>query len=274
MMNWLRKPATDTQITHGARLWLYVLGILVMVFLILPTVIVIPMSFSDSQYLEFPPREWSIRWYEHYLGSNAWMMATETSFKAGFLTMLVATPMGTMAAYGLYLSTLRIATFVYVLLITPIVVPIILVAIGVFYAYARLGMVNTLTGLVLAHTILALPLVMVVVSSALKSYDMNQELVARSLGASRFKAFFLVTLPQIRFAVTTAALLSFLTSFDEVIIAMFVSGGENSTLTRNMFNALRDQIDPTIAAISSIMILVSSLLLAASQVFGRTRGDR
>lgn len=272
-MNWLKRPATDTQVTHGSRLWLYAVGIMVMVFLVLPTVIVVPMSFSDSQYLEFPPREWSTRWYEHYFGSNAWMLATETSFKAGFLTMLVATPLGTMAAYGLYVSTLRLATFVYVLLVTPIVVPIILVAIGVFYAYAKLGMVNTLTGLVLAHSILALPLVMVVVSAALKSYDMNQEMVARSLGASRVKAFFLVTLPQIRFAVVTAALLSFLTSFDEVIIAMFVAGGENSTLTRNMFNALRDQIDPTIAAISTIMILVSSLALAASQIFGRNKDD-
>lgn len=272
-MNWLRRPASDTQVTHGSRLWLYAVGIMVMVFLVLPTVIVVPMSFSDSQYLEFPPREWSTRWYEHYFGSNAWMLATETSFKAGFLTMLVATPLGTMAAYGLYVSTLRLATLVYVLLVTPIVVPIILVAIGVFYAYAKLGMVNTLTGLVLAHSILALPLVMVVVSAALKSYDMSQEMVARSLGASRVKAFFLVTLPQIRFAVITAALLSFLTSFDEVIIAMFVAGGENSTLTRNMFNALRDQIDPTIAAISTIMILVSSLALAASQIFGRSKDD-
>ena len=105
-----------------------------------------------------------------------------------------------------------------------------------------------------------------VVTSALKSFDMNQEMVARSLGASRPRAFLLVTLPQIRFAVVSGALLSFLTSFDEVILALFVSGGANSTLTRNMFNALRDQIDPTIAAISTIMILVTSMLLAAAQL--------
>src|SRR5690606_38636213 len=96
LVNWLRRPASDTQVTHGSRLWLYAVGVIVMVFLVLPTVIVVPMSFSDSQYLEFPPREWSTRWYEHYFGSNAWMLATETSFKAGFLTMLVATPLGTM----------------------------------------------------------------------------------------------------------------------------------------------------------------------------------
>lgn len=269
MAGWLDRPASDTQITHRQRLWLYGLAVLIMLFLVAPTVIVIPMSFSDSQYLEFPPKTWSLRWYEVYFASPAWMQATATSFKAGILTMLVATPLGTMAAYGLHASGFRMAGLVFLILVAPIVVPVILVAIGAFYVYARLGMANTLTGLVLAHAILAVPLVLVVVSSALKGYDMNQEKVARSLGAHPVTAFFLVTLPQIRFAVITSALLSFLTSFDEVIIAMFVSGGENSTLTRNMFNALRDQIDPTIAAISTLMIAVSSGLLAATQLLNR-----
>ena len=121
---------------------------------------------------------------------------------------------------------------------------------------------------------LALPLVVMIVSSALASYDMNQERVARSLGASRAIAFLTVTLPQIRFAVISSALLSFLTSFDEVILAMFVSGGANSTITRNMFTALRDQIDPTIAAISTLMIVVTSVLLALSQWIGRPRGGQ
>jgi putative spermidine/putrescine transport system permease protein len=156
-------------------------------------------------------------------------------------------------------------------LLTPIIVPVILVGIGVFYAYVRLKLVNTLTGLVLAHSMLALPLVVMVMSSALKSYDMNQEMVARSLGASRPRAFLRVTLPQLRFAVVTSAVLAFLTSFDEVVIAMFISGGDNSTLTRNMFNALRDQVDPTIAAISTVMIVISSLLAALAQRLGRAR---
>ena len=112
---------------------------------------------------------------------------------------------------------------------------------------------------------------LIVVSSALQSYDLNQEKAAQSLGASRTMAFLLVTLPQIRFSVITSALLAFLTSFDEVIIAMFVSGGVNSTLTRNMFNALRDQIDPTIASISTIMIVISSVLLITSQVIGKSK---
>jgi putative spermidine/putrescine transport system permease protein len=229
----------------------------------------VPMSFSASQYLEFPPREWSLRWYQNYFGSATWLQATATSLKAGGLTALVATPLGTLAAYGLFVSRLRWAGLVFTLLVTPMIVPIILVGIAVFYAYVQLKLVNTLTGIVLAHSVLAIPLVLLIVTSALKSYDMSQELAARSLGASRARAFLTVTLPQIRFAVVTGAILAFLTSFDEIIVAMFVSGGANSTLTRNMFASLRDQIDPTIAAISSVMILITTVLLALSQLFGK-----
>jgi putative spermidine/putrescine transport system permease protein len=245
----------------------------VLVFLALPTLIVVPMSFSGSQYLEFPPRDWSLRWYRSYFASATWMQATATSFKAGALTTLVATPLGTLAAYGLHVSRYRWARAIQVLLITPIIVPLILLAIAVFYAYVPLKLVNSLTGLVLAHSMLAIPLVMMIVGSALKGYDMNQEMVARSLGAARARAFLGVTLPQIRFALVSGALLAFLTSFDEVVLALFISGGDNSTLTRNMFLALRDQIDPTIAAISTLMIVLTTVLLALSQVFGRTRED-
>jgi putative spermidine/putrescine transport system permease protein len=265
---WLDRPASATQITHRARLWLYALAGAVLAFLIVPTLIVVPMSFSASQYLEFPPRQWSLRWYENYFSSATWMDATATSFKAAAWTALLATPLGTLAAYGLSASRLRAARALQVLLITPMIVPVILIAVAVFYVYVKVKLNNSLAGLVLAHTMLAVPIVMIVVASALKSFDMNQEMVARSLGASRPRAFLTVTLPQIRFAVVSAAVLSFLTSFDEVILSLFVSGGANSTLTRQMFLALRDQIDPTIAAISSIMILVTTLMFVVSQVFG------
>ena len=162
------------------------------------------------------------------------------------------------------------ASFIFVLLITPMMVPLILIAIGAFYVYVKLQILYTMLGLVLAHSLLALPLVLIVTAAGLKSYDMNQEMAARSLGASRARMPFLtVTLPQIRFSVITAALLAFLTSFDEVVVAMFISGGDNATLTRNMFNALRDQIDPTIASISTIMILVTSSLMVLAQLFGK-----
>ena len=272
-MKWLQRSATDTHIKHGGRLWLYALAVLVMVFLVIPTLLVIPMSFSNAQYLEFPPREWSLRWYHSYFASASWMQATATSLKAGFLTAMVATPLATMAAYGLHVSRLRHAGLLMMLLLTPIVVPVILIGIGVFYAYVKLKLVNSMLGLVLAHSMLAVPIVMMVVGSALKTFDLDQEKVARSLGASRFEAFWLVTLPQIRFSVVTGAVLAFLTSFDEIIVSLFVSGGENSTLTRNMFNALRDQVDPTIAAISTIIVAVTTLLLVFTQFVGRGKAQ-
>ena len=271
MFGWLRAPATETQVTHGQRLWLYVIAVITMILLVMPTLIVIPMSFSDSQYLEFPPETWSTRWYDHYFSSPEWMQATRTSFKAAFLTMLVATPVGVLAAYGLHASKVRFVRVAFVLMITPMMVPLVLVAIGAFYAYVQMQILYTVTGLVMAHTVLALPLVVIVTGSALKSYDMSQEEAARSLGAPRWKAFLTVTLPQIRFAVVTSALLAFLTSFDEVVVAMFISGGDNPTLTRNMFNALRDQIDPTIASISTIMVLVTTLMMVLAQLFGQEK---
>ena len=136
------------------------------------------------------------------------------------------------------------------------------------------GFSAILTGLIMAHTVLAIPFVVVTVTAGLKTYDMNQEMVARSLGAPRLRAFLSITLPQIRFSVIAGALFAFITSLDEVIVALFISGGENATLTRRMFNSLRDQIDPTIAAISTCLIVVSITLLMIGQYFGQQKERR
>jgi putative spermidine/putrescine transport system permease protein len=267
-MKWWASAASETQITHGQRLWLYCLAVIIMCLLVIPTVIVIPMSFSDSQYLEFPPQTWSLRWYHEYLDTPRWMNATVTSFKVASLTMLVATPFGTMAAYGLFVSGSRLGKMVFFMLMTPMIVPVILIAIGTFYVFGKLGLVNSILGLVLAHTVLSVPIVMIIITAALRTYDLNQERVAQSLGSTRLRAFFEITLPQLKFSILTAALLAFLTSFDEVIISIFLSGGGNSTLTKQMFSALRDYIDPTIAAISTLMILLSTGLMLGLQFFG------
>ena len=274
-MKWWASAASETQITHGQRLWLYCLAVIIMCLLVIPTVIVIPMSFSDSQYLEFPPKTWSLRWYHEYLDTPRWMNATVTSFKVASLTMLVATPFGTMAAYGLFVSGSRLGKMVFFMLMTPMIVPVILIAIGTFYVFGKLGLVNSILGLVLAHTVLSLPIVMIIVTAALRTYDLNQERVAQSLGSTRLRAFFEITLPQLKFSILTAALLAFLTSFDEVIISIFLSGGGNSTLTKQMFSALRDYIDPTIAAISTLMILLSTGLMLGLQFIGdkNSQGD-
>lgn len=266
-MNWLMQPASRTQVTHLQRLWLYILSILTLAFLVAPTLIVIPMSFSPSNFLEFPPRGFSLRWYESYFSSTDWMRATVVSLRAAVLTMFCATILGTAAAYGLWAGRARGQTFLWGLFALPIAVPIILLAIGSLFVLARLGLVNTTIGLVGMHTALALPLVMIVVTSGLASYDINQEQAARSLGATRPFAFFTVTLPQIRLSVITAALFSFFASFDEVIVAMFISNGTAATLNRRMFNALRDSVDPTIAAISTCLIAVSLILVVLGQIF-------
>ena len=280
-MGFLDRQVSDTQIKLGSRLWLYVISSIILFLLIVPSLIVIPMSFSDSQYLEFPPKNFSLRWYENYFfswkvenGFNDWMAATRTSLLVAVLTIFVATPIGTLAAYGLANSSARVRSILFPIMISPMMVPIILVAIGLFYFYVQFNMVNSIPGLVLGHSLVAMPLVLIIVLSALKNYDMNQEKVARSLGASRTRAFIEITLPQIKFSLVSAGLISFLTSFDEIIISLFVAGGDNSTITRSMFLALRDQIDPTIAAISTILIIISSGLLIASQMIsGKTRSD-
>ena len=156
-----------------------------------------------------------------------------------------------------------------VLVIMPIVVPVILIAVGVFSLYAKLGLNYTLTGIVIAHIALALPFVIVTVMSGLQNYDFDQELAARSLGASRVYALWTVTVPQVKFSIQTGAFLAFITSLDEVVISMLVSGGDNATITRRMFNSLRDQLDPTIAAISTCLIVVSVGMLIGVQLIGR-----
>ena len=249
----------------GVNPFVLALSILVLFYLVLPTLIVIPMSFSASSYLEFPPREWSLRWYQEYWNSDAWRDATWTSLKAALITTLFATPFGTAAAYGLHKITGGLKSALQLVVLIPLIVPIILVGIGAFHIFAMVGLNSTLTGVVVAHVALALPFVVVTVLSGLKSFDFYQERAAISLGASPIVAFLTVTLPQIRISVQTGAFMAFITSLDEVVASMLVSGGENSTLTKRMFAALRDQIDPTIAAISTCLIAVSIAILAVVQ---------
>jgi putative spermidine/putrescine transport system permease protein len=240
------------------RLWLFAVVALVLIFLVLPVLIVIPVSFSASSLLEFPPRTYSLRWYESYFGSREWRDATWMSIEVAVLSTLVATPIGIAAAYGLHTAVLRFTGVLRLLILAPLLVPTILTAVGVFYVYAILGLNNTLLGMTLAHAMLSLPFVIVSVAAGLQSYDMTQERVARSLGATWPRAFWSITLPQIRLPVASGALLAFIASFDEVIVTFFISGGEMSTLPRRMFNALRDQIEPTIAAISTILVVLAA----------------
>lgn len=234
---------------------------LTLLYLILPLLIIVPMSFSSTRFLTFPPPSLSVRWYSEYFGNPAWMQATRVSLAVAVLTVLIATPLGVAAAYAISNSSWRIMRAIHLVLMLPLLVPIIIVAIGIFFVYVKIGLIASVSGLVLANVMLGLPYVITSVVAGLKSFDPAQEMVARSLGMNRLRAFLAVTLPQIKASVFAGAIFAFISALDETIVALFVSGGQYQTLTKRMFTALRDEIDPTIAAISTLLTAASFLLV-------------
>ncbi|GBQ33382.1 ABC transporter permease [Gluconacetobacter azotocaptans] len=252
-----------------ARIAAFLFAGLVLLWLILPVLIVIPMSFSDSRFLTFPPKALSLRWYHAYLGSSLWLRATRVSLGVAAASAVLATAIGTAAAYALNLSNGRAMKLVKLVLLLPLMVPIVITGVGIFLVYARVGLLATLTGLVLANTMLGVPYALTSVLGALAQFDPAQEMVARSLGMNRPRAFFAVTLPQIAPGVLSGALFAFVAGLDETVVALFISGGRYQPLTKRMFTALRDEIDPTIAAISTMLTLVSCLVAAAVMLNAR-----
>lgn len=244
-----------------ARMALYVISALVMVYLILPVLIIAPISFSSARFLTFPPPSFSLRWYQQYFANPAWMQATRVTLTVALLTVVIATPLGVAAAYAISQSKLRIMRIIHMALLLPLVVPIIITAVGIFFVYAKVGLVATLPGLVLANVMLGLPYVVISVLAGMQSFDPAQEMVARSLGMNRLRSFFAVTLPQIKSSVVAGGIFAFISAMDETIVALFISGGQYQPLTKRMFTALRDEIDPTIAAISTLMTAVSFMLV-------------
>jgi len=250
----------ESHVSHRNRLWLYVLVGLVVFYLVAPALIVVPVSFSSTTSLSFPPAGWSTRWYEAFFGQEKWIGSLWVSLRVAFGTMIVATTAGIAASYALHAQGFRAGRLVKAILISPLAVPTILISIGIFFIFARIGgLLNTIPGLILGHCVVAMPFVVLTMSAGFESYDMSQEMVARSLGATRLKAFWTVTLPQLKFSVASAMLLSFLISFDELIISMMVSSGSVSTLSRVTFATLRDDVDPTLAAVSTLMLVVTSI---------------
>jgi putative spermidine/putrescine transport system permease protein len=244
-----------------ARIALYVISALVLVYLILPVLIIAPISFSSARFLTFPPPSFSLRWYQQYFSNAAWMQATRVTLTVALLTVVIATPLGVSAAYAISQSKLRIMRLIHMMLLLPLVVPIIITAVGIFFLYAKVGLVATLPGLVLANVMLGLPYVIISVLAGLQSFDPAQEMVARSLGMNRLRSFFAVTLPQIKSSVVAGGIFAFISAMDETIVALFISGGQYQPLTKRMFTALRDEIDPTIAAISTLMTAASFMLV-------------
>ncbi|KQZ59412.1 ABC transporter permease [Rhizobium sp. Root149] len=245
-----------------ARALLWVFSALILIFLMVPTLIVVPLSFSASDLLEFPPRAWSLRWYEAFFSSTAWMAALRTSLLLGILTAAIAVPFSFLACFAINRLGGRSANLIYGLLLAPSVTPGILLAIGLFFVLAKLKLVGSLGGILIGHVVLAIPVTVIVLHPALSRFDWAQAQAARSLGANWLRTIWGIMLPQLGLSLTTAALMAFLTSLDEAIISIFVSTGANSTLPKLMFISLRDQIDPTIAAISTLWtVLISGIVL-------------
>lgn len=251
--------------TGNARL-LPIAAWLIVAFLVFPTLLVIPLGFTSSQFLEFPPPGYSFRWFETYFSSPLWIAATIRSFSVAFVTALLATLIGGFAALALANSRTKWASLIFAFFLAPMIVPRIVIAVGLFYLFARLGLVASNTGLVLGHTVLAVPFTLVTVAAVLKTYDFRLDHAAATLGANRFRTLISVTIPVIKGGLIAAFLFAFITSFDELTIAIFISGGIKTTLPKQMWDDMILQLNPTLAAVSVVVfVLVTSLLLLAER---------
>ncbi len=258
-------------------LWPYlppIVGVAVLAFLFLPVLIVIPISLSPQEYFVFPPSGLSLRWYEAYFDSRSWTTATVNSIQVAGMTVVMTLLLAVPVSLAIVKSGRGVAAMAYAFIISPIVMPGIIIAIAVFFFFARLGLNGTTWGLSIGHTIGALPLATVVLCAALRNFDNNLERASMSLGAGPFATTLKVTLPVIKPAIFTAAFLAFLHSFDEILIALLVSGVRARTLPKKMWESFQD-VDPTIAAVSTLLILFTGALWLTSYLFrGRRPGRR
>ncbi len=252
--------------------WLfYGFGALIAFFLILPSLIVIPISFSDSQLLKFPPQGFSFRWYAAFFNTPAWTNAMFLSFKIGLGTMVVSTVLGVLAAIGLVRGNFPGKNWLYAFLFSPMIVPFVITALAMYYFYSSLKMVGHPWALLLSHICLATPIVIVIVSATLQDFDRSLELAAQIMGARPLQTFLKITFPIIRPGIITGALFSFIISFDEVVIAAFIGGYRSATLPKRMFDNVRDEMDPTIAAIATLLVVITIFLLFALSFLGKRR---
>lgn len=252
---------------------LYIIVAIVLLFLIAPILIIIPLSLSSSPFFVFPPKELSFRWFEKFFSDGQWVNALLKSLQVGVFTAILATIIGTMAALAVLRLDFKGKSIFMGLMSLPIVVPLIVVGIAIYRFYSDLQMVGSTLGLVLAHSLLAIPIVFVTVLASLKGFDRNMELAAMNLGSTPVGAFFKVTLPNIKPALFSSALFAFITSLDEVVVTIFIGGSQNPTLPKVMWEQMRSQIDPTIASASSLLILATVVLFVTQGILKSRQKD-
>ncbi|HEX9791928.1 MAG TPA: ABC transporter permease [Kiloniellales bacterium] len=268
--------ATKLPRAPSERIWtgiLWSMSVLVLFFLVAPIIAIIPLSFSSSSFLTYPLPGFSLEWYDAFLGSERWMRSLKNSVLVGSLATLLAMALGVPAAIGLTQGRFPLRGLIMALVLSPMIVPVVIIAVGIYFFFAPLGLTSNYFGLVIAHAMLGTPFVVVAVSATLAGFDRNLIRAAASMGAPPLRIFRKVILPLILPGVVSGGLFAFATSFDEVILVLFIAGPEQATLPRQMFNDVRESINPTITAVASILIAVSIVLLTALEML-RRRGER
>ena len=246
---------------------------LVLLFLIAPIVAIMPLSFSSDTYFSYPLPGFSLKWYEEFFTNERWYGSLRLSLILATCTTILATTLGTLAALGISRGNLPFRATLMAVLISPMIVPVIISALGMFFFYSSIGLTGTIPGLILAHTALATPFVVITVTATLSSFDKTLMRAGESLGATPTQTFYKVVMPLIMPGMISGALFAFVTSFDEVIAVLFIAGPEQRTLPRQMFSGIREQISPTITAAASVLIVFSTLLLITVELL-RRRSER
>lgn len=262
--------------TAGERVWRAVLWLgagLTFFFLLAPILAILPLSFNDGQYLTYPMRGFTLRWYEEFFAGERWPLSIKNSLIIGVIAAALSTVLGTMAALGLSRADFAGKRLVMGTLLSPLIVPVIIYAVGLYFFFAPLGLTATYTGLILAHAVLGAPFVVVTVLASLSGFDWTLARAGASLGGSPLTVAFKVIFPMILPGMISGGLFAFSVSLEEVVVILFIAGPEQRTIPREMFSNLRENISPTIAAAAAVLVVMSVLLLTAAELL-RRRSER
>ncbi|SNB72635.1 putative spermidine/putrescine transport system permease protein [Arboricoccus pini] len=267
----LKSPRNSAQsnVSPPVKLLGSALIALTVFMLLAPLVAVIPLSFSSEKWFTYPMPGFSLRWYESLFASDQWRGAIANSFIVGTAVTIIATPLGTMAALAISRPETKGRNLLLLLFLSPMVVPVVVTALGFYLFFARFGLANSYTGLIIAHTVIAAPFVVITMLAAFSRFDFRLMRAAASLGASKMTAFRIVMMPLILPSLMASAILAFITSFDEVVIAIFIAGPDQRTIPRQMFTGMREEISPTIIAASVVVIAVVFALMATAELLRR-----
>ena len=268
--------AVPSYFTTGEKIAHYALRVfvaLILCFLIAPILAVMPLSFNSESFFTYPMPGYSLKWYEDFFFNERWTGALKMSFIVAIATTVLATALGTLAALGLSRANFPARATIMAVLISPMIVPVIISAVGMFKFYAQMGFAGTLAGVVLAHTALATPFVVITVTATLSSFDRTLMRAGASCGAPPHTVFFKVVMPLILPGMISGALFAFVISFDEVVVVLFLASPEQRTLPLQMFSGIREMISPTITAAATVLVLISTAMLVTVEML-RRRSER